>query len=69
MRTVGYEILWPPEEAFAVRAMITAIGTKRARAVGHCRPFLEEGNVGRRSDRLEYSNSDNPIRHDEFRDR
>src|ERR1700741_3680447 len=37
------KLLWPLEEAFAVRAMIAAIGTKRARVIGRCRSFLEKG--------------------------
>jgi hypothetical protein len=52
--------------AFAVRTMITAIGTKRARAIGNCRSFLQEGKRRAGSNQLEGSNSNHPTRHDEF---
>jgi hypothetical protein len=48
MRTFGYKIAWLLEEAFAVRAIITAIGTGRARVMEHCRSFLEGGKRRRR---------------------
>jgi hypothetical protein len=59
----------PLEEAFAVRATITAIGTKRARLIGRCRSFLERGKGRAGANSLEGSSSNNPIRHDEFRGR
>ena len=43
MRTIGYEIAWPLEEAVAVLAMITAIGTKPVRLRGYYPSFPEEG--------------------------
>lgn len=30
-------------KAFAGRALVTAVGTKRTRVIGHCRSFPEEG--------------------------